>query len=70
MKAKKFTYDVLFSDKENDNRKGFHETLEYCKNYIKQYNGTNHSYFADYKGGIVSIVCNETGLLEYYETVF
>lgn len=28
-------------------------------------NGSNHSYFADYKGGSVSIKCNETK-----ETVF
>jgi hypothetical protein len=24
-------------------------------------NGTDESYFADYKGGTVSVVCNETG---------
>ena len=59
------TYNVIFNDSENSNDKGFAQTLEYCQWYINQYNGTNESYFADYKGGTVSIVCNETS-----ETVF
>jgi hypothetical protein len=60
MTTNNLTYDVLFSDAENSNNKGFRETLEYCQQYIKANNGTNNSYFADYKGGTVSIVCNET----------
>lgn len=36
--------------------------------YIRSYNGTSESYFADYKGDTVSIVCNETGET-VYETV-
>lgn len=59
------TYDILFNDNENSNNKGFVLSLEDAKAYIKRYNGTNESYFADYKGGTVSIVCNETE-----ETVF
>lgn len=59
MKTK--TYDVVFQDSENGNAKGFKETIEYCKDYISKYNGTNESYFADYKGGMVQVVCNETG---------
>ena len=59
------TYDVVFNDENNSNTKGFACSLSYAKNYIKRYNGTNESYFKDYKGGIVSVVCNETG-----ETVF
>ncbi len=55
------TFDIQFNDSENSNSKGFKETLEYCKTYISQNNGKNNSYFADYKGGTVSIVCNETG---------
>lgn len=59
------TYDIFFNDSENSNNKGFVLPLEDAKAYINRYNGTNESYFADYKGGIVSIVCNET-----QETVF
>lgn len=63
------TYDVVFSDDDNDDSKGFKESLEYCKNYIEQNNGTDNSYFADYKGGTVSIICNETGENVYSEKV-
>ena len=59
------TYDIYFNDSENSNNKGFEMSYDYCLNYIRENNGTNHSYFADYKKGTVSIVCNETG-----ETVF
>jgi hypothetical protein len=38
----------------------FDISLEDAKDYINRYNGTNESYFEDYKGGIVSIICNET----------
>lgn len=63
------TYDVHFNDANDSNNKGFKESFEYCKDYIESYNGTNESYFADYKGGIVSIVCNETGEEVYSEEV-
>jgi len=59
------TYNIVFNDEENSNDKGFEMSYDYCLNYIKSNNGTNHSYFADYKKGTVSIVCNETG-----ETVY
>lgn len=59
------TYDVVFNDATDSNSKGFKESFEYCKDYINTHNGSNHSYFADYKSGIVSVVCNETE-----ETVF
>ena len=49
----KLTYNVVFNDDNDSNDKGFEQTLDYCKNYIATYNGTNESYFADYKGGIV-----------------
>lgn len=54
-------YDVYFQDDYKSNRKGFEESFETCKDYISSYNGSNESYFADYKGGIVQIVCVETG---------
>lgn len=63
------TYDVHFNDANDANSKGFNESFEYCKNYIETYNGTNESYFEDYKGGIVSIVCNETGEEVYSEDI-
>ncbi len=63
------TYDVHFNDTNDSNNKGFKEPFEYCKEYIESNNGTNESYFADYKGGIVSIVCNETGEEVYSEEV-
>lgn len=64
------SYNVVFNDDNNSNDKGFEQTLDYCKNYIATYNGTNESYFADYKGGIVQIVCNENDEVVYEEEVF
>lgn len=66
----KLTYNVVFNDDNDSNDKGFEQTLDYCKNYIATYNGTNESYFADYKGGIVQIVCNDTEEVVYEEEVF
>lgn len=63
------TYDVYFSDATDSNNKGFNESFDYCKSYIESYNGTDESYFEDYKGGSVSIVCNETGEEVYSEDV-
>lgn len=54
------TFDILFNDDNNSNNKGFAVSIEEAKDYINRYNGTNESYFEDYKGGIVSIICNET----------
>ena len=53
------TYDVHFDDENNSNCKGWAISLSECKDYIDTYNGTNESYFADYKDGTVSIYCNE-----------
>ena len=53
------TYDVHFDDENNSNCKGWNVSLAECKDYIDAYNGTNESYFADYKCGTVSIYCNE-----------
>ena len=64
-----FTYDVVFNDEYDSNSKEMHATIEECKEYIRQNNGTDYSYFADYKGGTVSIVCNETGETVYEEEV-
>jgi len=66
---KPLTYDVVFDDESASNSKDFGYSLEECKNYIKMYNGTNESYFENFKGGTVSIVCNETGEYVYNETI-
>ena len=63
------TYDVIFNDDENSNSKGFKESKEYCVEYIQRKNGTNDGYFADYKGGIESVTCNETVDVVYEEEV-
>lgn len=65
------TYDVVFNDENNSNSKGFKSSIEECMKYIKANNDTSnpYSYFADYKGGIVSVVCNETGEEVYSEKV-
>jgi hypothetical protein len=55
------TFDVVFHDHNNSNSKGFAATEQFCIDYILRNNGTNESYFADYKGGTVQVVCNETG---------
>lgn len=63
------TYDIHFNDNTNSNSKGFSMTEQESRSYIGANNGTNTSYFADYKGGTVSIVCNESGETVYEEEV-
>lgn len=63
------TYDIHFNDNNNSNNKGFSLPLVECKSYIRDFNGTNESYFGDYKNGEVSIVCNETGETVYTEAI-
>ena len=69
IKALPLTYDVVFNDDESTNAKGMQATKVDAILYVKLYNGTNESYFADYKGGVVQVVCNETGDVVYEETV-
>ena len=59
------TYDVVFNDDTSSNCMGFCSSIEDCKRYIELYNGSNVSYFADYKGGVVQIICNETDEVVY-----
>jgi hypothetical protein len=63
------TYDVHFNEGDYSNSKGFEMTLKEAKSYIKIHNGTNFSYFSDYKGGIISVVCNQNGKTVYQEIV-
>ena len=65
----KKVYDVYFNDDDNTNNEGWLETYGACKNYINTTNGTNEGYFADYKGGTVSIYNTETEEDVYMETV-
>ena len=62
-------YDVYFNNDDSSNSKGWNQTYGYCKNYIDSNNGTNNSYFADYKGGTVSIYNNEREEDVYLEVV-
>ena len=66
----KLTYDVVFNDDTASNEKCMAVSKEDAIGYIETYNGTNHSYFNDYKGGTVSVVCNETGENVYEVEVF
>ena len=61
------TYDIYFNDSYDSNNKGFSLSLEECKYWID--NNRGESYFKDYKGGTVSIVCNETGETVYEENI-
>ena len=63
------TYNVCFDTESESNDKGWKESYQYCKDYIDSNNGTNNSYFQDYKGGTVSIYCNETEEVVYSETI-
>lgn len=58
-----------FNDSNDSNSKGFEMTIEDAKAYITSNNGTNNSYFSDYKGGTVSVVCNQDGETVYEEEV-
>lgn len=65
------TYDIYFSDSENSNNLGFNSSYEDCLNFIKCNNhpGSKKSYFPDYKGGVVSIYCNEDEVDVYTEDI-
>lgn len=69
MNTDNLTYDVFFNDDESTMNKGFATSYENAKEYIELNNGTNESYFEDFKGGIVSVVCIETGETVYEEEV-
>jgi hypothetical protein len=59
------TFDIIFNNDFNSNNLGFKSSFEYCKNYIDINNGTEKSYFENYKSGIVSIVCNENNKIVF-----
>ena len=63
------TYDVHFDSDTCSDSEGFKSSYQECRDYIDSYNGTNNSYFPDYRGGTVSVVCNETGLTIYNDII-
>jgi len=70
IEVEKQTYDICFQSNDSSMNKGFRFSLEQAENYISMHNGTNHSYFQDFKGGIVQIVCNETQEVVYETEIF
>lgn len=55
------TYDVHFNSSSESNNKGFKLTQEECEGWIEANKNDKSTYFGDYVGGTVSVVCNETG---------
>jgi hypothetical protein len=69
MEGDEYTFDLVFSDSKSDNEKGWNISYKDCMDYIEARNGTDESYFADYKGGTVSIFCHETEEIVYTESI-
>lgn len=63
------TYDVVFNDASDSNNMGFTSSYEACLSWIEANRNDGSTYFGDYKGGTVSIVCNETGEEAYSEEI-
>lgn len=63
----KYTYDVQFDDDTSSNNKHINSSYYYCMVWIETSKGT--SYFNDYKGGTVSIICRETGDFIFQESI-
>ena len=59
------TYNVVFHNDQDSNDKGFSLSKEDAIAYVDLNNGTNESYFKDYKGGVVQVVCNENEEVVY-----
>ena len=41
------TYDLVFSDENNENSKGWKESIEYCKEYIRENNETGETVYTE-----------------------
>ena len=63
------TFDIVFDAEGKTDHEGFELSLAEAILYVKKYNGTDHSYFKQYKEGRVSVVSNETGILIHDEWV-
>lgn len=62
-------YDVVFNDDTASNCKHINSTYECCMQWIEANRHDNTTYFADYKGGTVSIVEVNTGNYVYTENI-
>ena len=62
-------YDVIFNDDIASNCKHINSTYECCMQWIEANRHDNTTYFADYKGGTVSIVEVNTGNYVYTENI-
>ena len=58
---KPLSYDLYFDADNEFDRDYLYWSKSYqeCKDYIDKYNGTDEKHFKTYKGGYVSIYCNE-----------
>lgn len=70
-KPKYSGYDVVYTDDFNTDCEDFqNKSYEYCLNFIRWNNGTNKSYFADYKGGGGTVsICDAEGNTVYSEDI-
>ena len=63
------TYNVVFNDESSSNDKGFELSMDEALDWIKANESDETSYFNAYKGGTVSIVCNETGRTVFSQNI-
>lgn len=69
LELEKPKYDIMLSEGCNVNLLGWSASFEDCKDEIDEINGTDCSLLMDYHKGKISIVCNETAIIEYEEFV-
>lgn len=64
-----YTYKVVYNDDCNSDSQGVEESLEECMSRIEYDKSSSDSYYADYKGGNVSVYCVETEEEVYCEVI-
>lgn len=64
-----YSFDVQFDNDTSSDCEGFNISYNDCKQWIEFNRNDKTTYFGDYKGGTVSIVCNETGEIVYSEPI-
>ena len=63
------TYDVMFNDDCDSNNVGIHGSYSECLTWIENNRNDSSTYFGDYKGGTVSIICEELEEYVYNESI-
>lgn len=63
------TYDVQFDDDTDSNSLGINGTYQECIDWIDCNRHDKSTYFGDYVGGTVSVVCVESGEFIYSEEI-